>query len=117
MGKLLHYAVDATTIWHLTRELTSQQHKNGEVEIAKAILKLMPEATNFSFDLPVPKSLYQSVVRVCEATVNLQLDEVKGAQAAGLLTANLPLCKEMIKRCTGFALACELYVWKYIEKA
>lgn len=115
-GKLLHYTVDLTTIWHLTRELTAEQHSSGEREIALALTALMPKDAP-ALKLPAPKSLHQSAVQVAQETVLLFLDRVRAAQGRGKLTADQALCREMLERCCGFSLAVCQYSWRYVESA
>lgn len=113
MATLMHYTVDATTIWHLTRELTADQHRSGEADVAKHVDKLL--AHPGPLPLPDPKSLYLSAVAVAEQTCASQLDRVKAAQDAG----HLPdaLAAEMVQRCADFTLSCLLYAWKFVERA
>lgn len=114
MATLMHYTVDVTTIWHLTRELTSANHRSGEADVAKRVDKLL--AHPGPLKLPEPKSLYRSVIAVAEETASSQLDRVKQAQADG---GHLPddLAAEMVQRCADFTLACVLYVWPFIARA
>lgn len=118
LGKLLHFAVDSQTIWHLTRELTSDQHKDGEADIAENVAVFLPSHEEWdAFKLPHPKSLYESTVAACEDTVRQQLDRVKVVQDKGSIAADPDLCREMLARACGFALACEMYVWKWVASA
>jgi hypothetical protein len=117
-GLLMHYAADLTTIWHLTRELTATQHKEGEGQIARALDRIMPGQEEWqAFRLPEPKSLEESAVEVAKETVRQQLDRVLRVQAAGPITKDPELCREMLARCCGFTLAAELYVWRFVERA
>lgn len=111
-----HYAVDLTTVWHLTRELSGDQHRIGEEDIAKIAPKAL--ATPITpLVLPDPKSLYRSATKVAEDTVRSQLDRVLADQKADNHLHDKDLMTEMIRHCASFGLACFLYAWRYIERA
>jgi len=115
-AKGLHYTVDLTTIWHLTREIPSDRHSAGEKEIAQKLAALMPRDPK-ALPLPDPKSLYRSCIQVAQETLLLFLDRAKAAQAEGRVTSDMELCAQMLERCSGFSLAVAQYVWRYVEAA
>lgn len=111
-----HYAIDATTIWHLSRELTSDQHRIGEEDIAKKVRKLVRTPVE-PLELPTPKSLYRSTIAICEDTVRTQVDRVKADQSKDNHLHDDELIAEMVNRCASFGLSAFLYAWKYVGKA
>lgn len=114
LATAIHYATDSTTIWHLTHELSADEHRNGEAELVKQ-LKLLSHPGPLA--LPAPKSLYESTISVAEDTVRQQLDRVRAAQEGDGLAKDKDLCAEMLQRCADWSLACVLYAWRFIEKA
>lgn len=112
---MCHYAVDATTIWHLTRELSGEQHKIGEEDTAKIAERALVVPVK-PLKLANPKSLYESTVAACEETVHTQLDRVAAAQVHTHMS-DKDLMAEMVNRCASFGLAVFLYAWHYVEKA
>lgn len=111
-----HYAVDLTTIWHLTRELSSDQHRIGEEDVAKIAHRALAQPIE-PLALPDPKSLYRSAVQVAEDTLRSQLDRVAADMKADNHLHDRALAAEMIRHCASFGLAVFLYVWRYIERA
>ncbi len=109
-----HYAVDSCTIWHLSRELTSEEHRTGEATTAKNLRLLTHPGP---LPMPDPKSLYRSAIKVCEDTVTQQLDRVKQAQADGSYAKAQDLMAEQLNRCASWGLAVALYTWHFVERA
>jgi len=102
-----HYAADLCTPWHVTRELTSDQHTRGEAALGKITLPLpLVPAT-----LASPRSLYQSCVAVAEETHALFVDKL----AAGVSVGDLG--NEILAHAAGFGLTVAHYIWHYIERA
>lgn len=111
-----HYAVDAQTLWHLTRELTSEQHRWGEEDIAELAHRLVVTPVT-PMKLSDPRSLYRSTIDACEETVRTQLDKVLADQKSDSHLHDRDLMAEMVNRCASFGMAAFLYVWKYVSRA
>lgn len=117
LGKLIgHYTVDSQTIWHLTRELTSEQHRLGEGDIVKVVKKALAPPVEPLWRAR-PKSLYNATIEESENTLRLQLDRLKAAQAGDDHIHDKDLMVEMVRRCAAFSLSAFLYAWHYLERA
>ena len=110
-----HYAVDATTIWHLTRDLTADQHRTGEAACARVVAKVLQHPG--PLPLPVPKSLFDSAVQVSADTLDQQFAPVKAAQEGGSYAKDLDLIAAQVNRCAAFGLSVALYIWRYVATA
>lgn len=103
-----HYAVDLCTPWHVTRELSRDQHSKGE----KMIARLPMPAPIRPVPLGDPKSLYRSCVAAAEDTYRLFVARLKaGEEPAGDLGA------EILAHAVGFGLTVAFTIWHYIDKA
>jgi len=118
LARSIHVSTDLATIWHLTRDLPKEYHKDGEAELARVARKVLHPALELEpLKLPQPKSLYESLAILAEETLRTQFDRVKAAQAAGgiVKTREWALAKEMLTRCAGQSLAVLLYAWRYVQ--
>lgn len=105
-----HYALDLCTPWHVSRELTSDQHRQGE----KALARLALPSPIRPATLADPKSLYKSAVAVAEETHALFVDPLKTATAQDLKGE---LGQHIVAHAVSFGLAVAYYIWHYIDRA
>lgn len=107
-----HYALDLCTPWHVTRELTSEQHRHGEQALSKLPL---PDPIR-PLTLAEPKSLDRSCVAAAKETHRLFVGRLKGGEHPAEDPAG-PIGTEILEHALGFGLAVAYYVWRWIEKA
>jgi hypothetical protein len=99
--------LDITTPWHVTRELTSEQHRAGE----KAIAKLAIASPIVPVPLAEPKSLYRSAVAAAEETHSLFVPRLLlGEEASGELGTAI------LAHSTGFGLSVAHYIWRWLVR-
>ena len=102
-----HYALDITTPWHVTRQLTSEQHRAGE----KAIAKLAIASPIVPIPLAEPRSLYRSAVAAAEETHSLYVARLMaGDEATGELGAAI------LAHSVGFGLSVAHYIWRWLVR-
>lgn len=111
-----HAAVDISTPWHVTRELTSTQHSMGEKDIAKKLRGLLPaNPAEVAMPLAEPRSLYQSAVAQAEATYRF-VDRLKVVQAdGGHVYDDADLAKEIVANALGFGISVAAYCWHWVS--
>lgn len=110
-----HAAIDVSTPWHLTRTLTSEQHSNGERELAAKLTMLLPSTPRAKL-LSDPKSLSHSAVLHAQATYDKFVDALAAVQAKGKVTDDVVLAKAIIDNALAFGIATAYYIWNHIAK-
>lgn len=113
--EISHYTVDATTLPHLTRELTGKEH----VAFEHAVRDRLPDLLSAPAPLvlPRPRDLGGSVPIVCRETYLSQIVRVRSALAAGTLPEETALLREIVARCLAFTLAVWHELWREISPA
>lgn len=120
--EVAHYAVDACTLPHLSREMTAEQHGAFESAIKDYMVKeeeFPVEQQLLQHPSPlrlITKNLRAVTQEVCEETVRTQLDRVLAIMAKGKVTDDVALCQEIVARCAGFTLAVWLALWRVIAR-
>lgn len=103
-----HYAVDLCTPFHVSRELTGEQHSVGE----KAMSKLAIPSPIVAVPFANPKSLHLSCIAAAEQTHALFVPRLlKGEDIKGELGT------EILAHAVGFGLSVAHYIWRYVSKA
>ena len=111
-----HYAVDLSTPWHVTRSLTSAQHKGGELDIAKHNGAWLPKDLA-PLALSDPKSLYRSAVGQAERTYRMHVVALEQVQAPDGNIPDNDVAKAIVADAAGFGLAVALYTWRWMASA
>ena len=108
-----HYAIDITTPWHVTRELSSEMHSKGETELWGLWVhgKIVPPLPTGI--LPDAKSLFHSAQLAAENTNRLFLDKLIVEQSKGRISVELGRAIVINSFCFGAAVA--RHIWDVIR--
>ncbi len=111
-----HYSLDLSCPWHLTRTLTAEQHKGGELDLAKANGKYLPASVE-PLPLADPKSLYHSAVLQAERTYRTHVTALEQVQAPDGKIPDPALARAILADAAGFGLSVALYMWRWMAGA
>ena len=113
--ELSHYTVDATTLPHVTRELTNDEHRRFEQIVRDRLPDLAPSIEAEVLLLPHSRDVGGSVPDVCRETYLNQYPRVRVALDANNLANQDALLADIVIRCVGFTMAFWLDLWQGIK--
>lgn len=101
-----HYALDLSTPWHTTRDLTSAQHRDGEKHLGTLTVP-----TPVPVKLAAPRSLYRSAILQAQETHRLFVTRLVAGEPLDVMA------DDILTHAVNFGLAVGLYVWRWLDRA